>query len=93
MCSPSVVMGMKCVNGRLDQKNLNILQKPRRIEFVEEMLFNGDVTWAYEYNVENFPQSIEWRSKNESNARKLKFHSGLLGPIDYHLLKLTKEFS
>ena len=77
------VLGMKRVAARLVPKNLNFLQKERRVEVTKEMLANvaddptfikriiiGDETWVYEYNVETALQSSEWSAKNEPKPKK-----------------------
>ena len=59
------VLGMKRVADRLVPKDLNLLQKERRVEVAKETLANvaddptfikriitGDETWVYEYDVE-----------------------------------------
>ena len=63
------VLGMKRVVARLVPKDLNFLQKERRVEVAKEMLDNvtdgptfikriiiGDKTWVYEYDVETVQQ-------------------------------------
>ena len=77
------VLGMKRIAARLVPKDLNFLQKARRVEVAEEMLANvtdhptfikrvitGDETWVYEYDVETAQQSSEWRAKNEPKPKK-----------------------
>ena len=64
------VLGMKRVAARLVPKDLNFLQKERRVEVAKEILANvsdepafikriitGDETWIYEYDVETAQQS------------------------------------
>ena len=66
------VLGMKRVADRLVPKDLNFLQKERRVEVAKEILANvsdepafikriitGDETWIYEYDVETAQQSSE----------------------------------
>ena len=72
------VLGMKRVAARLVPKDLNFLQKERRVEVAKEMFSNvaddptfikriitGDETSVYEYDVETAQQSSEWHAKND----------------------------
>ena len=65
-------LGMKPAAARLVPKNLNFLQKERRVEVAKKMLANvaddptfikriitGHETWVYEYDVEIAQQSCE----------------------------------
>ena len=77
------VLCMKRVAVRLVPKDLNFLQKERRVEVAKEMLANvaddpifiksiiaGDQTWVYEYDIETAQQSSEWRAKNKPKPKK-----------------------
>lgn len=77
------ILGMKRVAARLVPKELNFLQKQRRIDVSKEMIFNaesdptfmeriitGDETWVYEYDMPTTQQSSEWRAKNEPKPKK-----------------------
>ena len=74
---------MKRVAARLVPKDLNFLQKERRVEVAKEMLVNvadsptfikriitGDETLVYEYDFEAAQRSSEWRAKNELKPKK-----------------------
>ena len=52
---------MQRVDRGLVPKDLNFLQKERRVEVAKEMLSNvsGDDSWVYEYDVETAQQSSE----------------------------------
>ena len=77
------VLGMKQVAAKLVPKDLNFLQKERRVEVAKEMLANvaddptfikriitGDQTWVYENDVKTAQQSSEQRAKNEPKPKK-----------------------
>ncbi|XP_014091877.1 protein GVQW3 [Bactrocera oleae] len=77
------VLGMKRVNDTLVPKEMNLLQKRRRVEVAREMLDNvaedhtfikrivtGDVAWVYEYDVEAVEQSTEKSTNNEPKPKK-----------------------
>lgn len=77
------ILGMKRVAARLVPKELDFLQKWRRVEVAKEMLANvaedptfikriitGDETWVYEYDTETTQQSGEWRFENEPKPKK-----------------------
>ena len=66
------VLGTKHVTARLVPKDLNFVQKERRVQVAKEMLVNvadyrtfirriitGDDTWVYEYDVETAQKSSE----------------------------------
>ena len=74
---------MKRVVAKLVPKDLNFLQKERRVDVAKEMLANvaddptfikhiiaGDEMRVYEYDVETAQQSSEWRAKNEPIPKK-----------------------
>ena len=63
---------MQRVDRGLVPKDLNFLQKERRVEVAKEMLSNvsGDDSWVYEYDVETAQQSSEQRAKNEPKPEK-----------------------
>ncbi|KAJ8938490.1 hypothetical protein NQ318_020806 [Aromia moschata] len=82
------VLGMKRVATRLVPRDLNFLQKERRVKVAKEMLANvsddhifitrmitGDETWVYEYDIETAQESSEWRAKNEPKPKNHKSKS------------------
>uniref|UniRef100_A0A0K8WBT5 Mos1 transposase HTH domain-containing protein n=1 Tax=Bactrocera latifrons TaxID=174628 RepID=A0A0K8WBT5_BACLA len=77
------VLGMKRVNDTLVPKDLNLLQKRRRIEIAKEMLDNlaedpkfikriitGDAAWVCEYDVDAAEKSCEKSINNEPKPKK-----------------------
>ena len=76
------VLGIKRVVARLVPKELNFLQKERRVEDAKKMLTNVDddpafikliigcdETWVYKYDVETAQQSSKWRAKMSQNRK------------------------
>lgn len=77
------ILGMRRVAARLVPKELNFLQKQRRVEVAKQMIANadsdptfmkriitGDETWVYEFDMPTSQQSSEWRVGDEPKPKK-----------------------
>jgi hypothetical protein len=77
------ILQMARVSARIVPKELNFLQKQRRMDVANEMLsvvqndstfmkriITGDETWVYEYDMETEQQSSEWVFPGEPKLKK-----------------------
>lgn len=74
------ILGLRRVKSRLVPKQLNFIEKDRRIKICEEMIsdyqsvykriITGDETWIYAYDPETTDQSSEYRAKGEARPKR-----------------------